>query len=156
MKNLIIVLFTLAAFSAAAQKEQTTPDFSVECPCVLEAKQQGNLTIYACDMFATNSVYRVEVERYPDGLPGEVTEMEFLQGYYRDLTEKGPTPELVSFRDMYAVQFRVTEHLSVKTSIISDNLVFFHGGKRYAIIVTTVSGTRRTLFKDFTNSFEVK
>ena len=151
----MLFFFLFSAFSLSAQK-QTLPDFAVECPCTFESKQNGEVAVYSCTYFQYYATYKVEVERFPYGIPDGLSEKEHLQGYYFDLLQKGVTPEWVSFRGQEAVMYRVTEPLSVRQSVISDNLVFFSGGKRYKLIVTTVSGTRRTLWEDFSNTFEVK
>ncbi|MBK8492747.1 MAG: hypothetical protein IPL49_18140 [Saprospirales bacterium] len=155
MKNLSIFFLLLASFSLHAQR-QTNADFSVDCPCTLEAQQSRDVTTYSCVEFYKNVAYKVEVVHYPNGIPDGLTEREHLEGYYRDLVARDITPELVTFRDNLAVLYRVSEPLSVSQMIISDNIVFFWKDKRYTLIVTTVSGTRRTLFQDFTNSFELK
>jgi len=155
MKITTILFLCLAAWSLQAQK-QATPDFSAECPCKLIGSQKENVSNYSCDHFPFYATYRVEVERFPLGIPDGLSEREHLEGYFFDLLQKGIEPEWVSFRDLPGVLYRVTEPLSLKQSIISDNVVFFAQGKRYTLIVTTVSGTRRTLWQDFANSFEVR
>lgn len=155
MKILTIVFLFLSALSLPAQK-QTLADFAATCPCTLQVKQKANISDYSCNHFPFYATYKVEVERFPLGIPDDLSEKEHLQSYYLDLLQRGVSPEWVSFRDMPAVLYQVVEPLSAKQNVISDNLVFFAGGKRYTLIVTTVSGTRRTLWQDFSNSFEVK
>lgn len=145
----------LAAFSLQAQ-EQANADFSAKCPCTLKAEEKGDLTVYSCVAFEINATYKVEVERYPAGIPYGLTEREYLNGYYADLVTKGLSPELITFHGDTAVMYRVIEPLTTTRHILSDNIVFFSGGKRYSLIVTTVSGTRRRLFDDFANSFGVR
>jgi hypothetical protein len=155
MKNSIVLILMLAAFSLRAQ-EQSNADFSVKCPCMLEAEEKGDLTVYSCVAFEINATYKVEVERYPKGIPNGLTEREYLNGYYADLVTQGLSPELITFHGDTAVLYRVIEPLTTTRHILSDNIVFFFKGKRYSLIVTTVSGTRRRLFDDFANSFLVK
>ena len=155
MKNLSIFFLLLASFSLHAQK-QTTPDFSVNCPCTLEAERSGDVTTYSCVEFYKNVAYKVEVMHYPNGIPDGISEQDHLQGYYADLISRGVSAEWVTMWDNLAVLYRVSEPISMTQMVISDNIIFFWKGKRYTLIVTTVSGTRRTLFQDFTNSFELK
>lgn len=154
MKNLIVLFFSLTSISLLAQS-QVMRDFSADCPCTLVAQHGEEGSVYACMAFEINATYKVEVERYPAGIPDGLTEREHLNGYYNDLSAQGLSPEWVTFRDEVAVMYRIAEPLSETRMIHSDNVVFFSAGKRYTLIVTTVSGTRRTLFQDFANSFQV-
>lgn len=155
MKIITVLFLYLSALSLQAQK-QSTPDFAADCPCTLQVKQSVNMADYSCNYFPFYATYKVQVERFPMGVPDGLTEEEHLQSYTADLVKKDLAPERVTFRNMPAVLYQVVEPLSAKQNIISDNIVFFSGGKRYTLIVTTVSGTRRTLFKDFSNGFEVR
>ena len=153
MKNLITLALLLAAYTLQGQA-QVTPDFSAECPCALGQESAGDLTVYSCMYPRFNASYKVEVQRYPKGIPDGLTEREHLLGYYADLEQQGEKPEFITFRDALGVQYRLIEPFSASKAIISDSVVFFSGGKRYTLTVTTVSGTQRELFRKFTNAFE--
>lgn len=114
------------------------------------------MATYSCVDFYKNAAYKVEVVHYPNGIPDGLSEQEHLQGYYADLIARGTSADWVTMWDNLAVLYRVSEPISMTQLVISDNVVFFWKGKRYTLIVTTLSGTRRTLFKDFTNSFILK
>ena len=155
MKNPIALILMLAAFSLQAQR-QTNTDFTAECPCTFEVEKKVGLTVYSCEKFDYNATYKIEVQDYPGGIPDGLTKREYLSGYFADLVSQELAPEWITFRSDTAVFYKVIKPLTATRHIMSDNIVFFNQGKRYSLIVTTVSGTRRKLFEDFANSFEVR